>query len=109
MEYSNEIPSVELGPNDVLVAHVGVGNMPPSRVLDYLATAKENLKAVFGDQPSIMLAVPEVRHTSFSVIHRPDLAREDRKVFHVDIGGGMSQEEIRDHLDRIRGSIRAAK
>lgn len=109
MEYSNEIPSVELGANDVLVVHVGVGSMPSSRVLDYLATAKENLTKVFGDQPTVMFAVPEVRHTSLSVIHRPDLVREDRKMFHVDIDRGMSQEEIRDHLDRIRGSIRNAK
>lgn len=105
MEFSNVIPTVELGSNDVLIVHLGVGQMPPYRVKEYIAEITPGLKERFGDQPLMILPAPE-KFTSFSIIHRPDCV-EGRKVFHIDIEDNIPQEEVKQHLERIRESIKS--
>lgn len=95
MEQFNQIPSGTLGPADVLVVHVGCGNLPPQRVKEHVALVQANLREVFGDQPMIMAATPE-RCLTFSIIHRPAWPNV----------GNMSTEYAKLHLDKVSAAYR---
>lgn len=51
------ITSANLKPDDVLIVRVAVGNMPPTRIQEYMDTVKVDMKTVFGSQP--MLFIPK--------------------------------------------------
>ena len=65
------ITSAQLGPNDILVLRVAVGNMPPQRAKEYLEKVKADMQEVVGTAQKIIAYGCREGDTTIGVLNRP--------------------------------------
>lgn len=64
------VKTVELGYDDIIVMYVAVGQMPPSKVTDYLSTIRDQLKNQFGEQQKILMLPMREGNTDMCIVKR---------------------------------------